>query len=215
MAQIVEFLSGVLRFFPNTMIMTLLVGGVALARLSWIFIAAGALLVTIAVLLLQYVFERTVGLGTIPGVAVLEACSLLPVVRGSGTYSMVPSMWVSVTTFFCAYIVTNAATIYTQRPSNAASKEMISVQQRKGTGLISILATVILYVAILGPRLMTGCEHWLGVLLGVALGILTGWGWWQILNAGGSDVLPDIHGVMLGLKPNIVRGNPLACTVSR
>lgn len=213
MASVVEMLSGILRFFPNTMIMILLVGGIALSKISWLFIGFGALLLAVLVLMLQYIFERTTGSGTIPGMAVLEACSLLPVVRGGGSYSVVPSMWITLTTFFCTYIVTNAAYIYTQRPI-AKSQELISVQQRKGTGLISMLATLILFVVLIGPRLMTGCEHWLGVVLGVALGVMAGWGWWQILNACGSDILPDIHGIMIGLKTGVVRGSPLACTTS-
>lgn len=211
MATVVEVLSGILRFFPNTMIMTLLVGGIALSRLSWVLISAGALLLSVLVLLIQYLFGKF-GIGAMPGTAVLEACSLIPIVRGNATYAAIPSMWVALTTYFCVYIITNAGHIYTQRA--AQNQDAIPVQQRKGMGLISMLATLILLVVLVGPRLLTGCEHWGGVVLGGLLGLAAGVAWWYILDACGSNVLPDIHGVMIGLNPSTVVANPMACMLT-
>jgi hypothetical protein len=82
-------------------------------------------------------------------------------------------------------------------------------------GLISMLATLILLVVLVGPRLLTGCEHWGGVVLGGILGLLVAVAWWYILNACGSDVLPDIHGVMLGLNPSTQKQVAMACLATQ
>jgi hypothetical protein len=58
------------------------------------------------------------------------------------------------------------------------------------------------------------CESIIGSILGIGLGIGGGYAWWVILNACGSNVYPDIHGVMIGLKPGTLRTAPLACTPS-
>jgi hypothetical protein len=211
MATVAEVLSGILRFFPNVMIMTLLVVGIALSKLPWIMVGSGGLLLIVFILLIQYVFGKFGTFGILPGASIMDSCSLLPVVRG-GTYNSFPSMWTALTFFFCTYILVNAAQIYTQKPAVAASAT-IPVQQRKGTGLISMLAVLILLVMLVISRMRTGCETWYGMLTGGILGGLVGIAWWYILDACGSNVLPDIHGVMLGLTAGITKGNPQACTI--
>jgi hypothetical protein len=44
-----EVLSGILRYFPNTMTMTLIVAGIMLAKISWLLVALGGIVVAIAV----------------------------------------------------------------------------------------------------------------------------------------------------------------------
>jgi len=211
MASVAEVLSGILRFFPNIMVMTLMVAGIALAKLSWVMIGAGGLLLIVFVLLIQYMFGKFGTFGILPGVSVLESCSLLPVVRG-GTYNSFPSLWTALTSFFCMYILVNAAQIYTKKPA-AKATTTIPVQQRKGTGLISMLAVLVLFVMLMIARLQTGCETWYGMLSGGALGVAVAIAWWYILDACGSNVLPDIHGVMLGLTAGITKTGPQACMV--
>jgi hypothetical protein len=204
-----EVLSGILRYFPNTMTMTLIVAGIMLAKISWLLVALGGIVVAIAVLVLQGVFQRALNLGPMPGVAVLEACSLLPIATGS--YSPAPSMWMALTTYYGVYILMNAVNIYTTTP-NKMRKEAIPVQRRKGLGLISILAAVILLMFMLVPRYRTTCETVVGTVTGIALGIGAAVSMWYILDACGADLYPDVHGVMLGLKPDFLRTHPLACT---
>lgn len=207
-----ELLSGILRFFPNSMIVTLAVLGVATGRLPWILISFGGLLTVILALTFQYMFGKIPFLGSdaMPGVALMEACSLIPVAAGA-TYSALPSVWVATTSFFATFIFINAAQIYTQVPANPAKKDAIAVQQRKGMGLISMLAVSVLFVALLAPRWFTGCENIGGLIMGLAIGIASGWCWWTLLDACGSAVYPDIHGVQMGLIPGSLRSGPLVC----
>lgn len=212
MTTVQDLLAGILRFFPNSMIVTLAVLGIATGRLPWILVSIGGLLTVILALTIQYMFGKTIiGSGAMPGVALMEACSLLPVAAGA-TYSALPSVWVAATAFFATFIFINAAQIYTQVPANPAKKDAIAVQQRKGMGLISMFAISVLFVALLAPRWFTGCETVGGLILGLGIGISSGWCWWKLLDACGSAVYPDIHGVQMGLTPGSLRSGPLLCS---
>jgi len=196
------------------MIVTLFVLGITTGKLAWILVAIGGILITIATLTVQYLFLKTLGLGPLdgPGAAIVEACSLLPTAVG-GEYSATPSLWTAMSAFFATYIFMNAANLYTQTPARI-NKEKIGVQQRKGMGLISMLAAVLLFVFLLVPRYWTSCETIFGLVLGLAIGVAGGVVWWKILDACGPDVYPDIHGVMIGLKPGALRTSPMACKPS-
>lgn len=211
MASFAELLSGILRFFPNTMIVTLLLVGIVTGKLSWIVIAVGAILLAVGVLTLQYVFGKVYPAGYMPGAAVMEACSLLPVISSTATYTALPSLWMALTGYFLTYILVNAVRVYTAMPATAKNNSL-PVVQRKGIGLISILAVIVLFIFLMIPRYRTGCETRMGTVLGLAAGVAMGWVWWQVLDACGSDVFPDIHGVLMGLKPGLLHTAPVACT---
>lgn len=211
MASFAELFSGILRFFPNTMIVTLFAVGIVTAKLSWVMIALGGILLSIGVLTLQYLFGKVTGIGPMPGAAIMEACSLLPPISTTATYSAVPSLWMALTSYFITYIIVNATRVYTAKPVNSPN-DSIAVQQRKGIGLISMLAAAILFIILLVGRYRTSCETRMGTLLGAGAGVAMGWVWWQVLNACGSDVFPDIHGVMMGLQPGMLHNGPVACT---
>jgi hypothetical protein len=223
MASILQLLTGVLRYFPNIMMMTLLVGGIMLAKLSWIWIAAGGLVVAIIVLTAQFLLNKISGdYFNIPGINVIDMCSILPR-TSADKYSLIPSLWVTLTTFFGAYIVINAANIYSTNPS-AKPKDATPVQQRKGMGLISMLAAILLLVVLLLGRYFTGCEVQLSgpagsavgffsFLLSIGIGAGMAFGWWHMLAAGGTSN-SDIHGVMAGLTPGGLRAGAMACRMT-
>ena len=211
MSTVVELLSGILRFFPNTIIATLFFLGIALGKPAWILIAAGGVAVAILVLTLQYIGGKAFGFSGLPGSAVMETCSILPIATANVPYFATPSLWVSLTSFIASFIFMNAINIYTQ--TTAGTKQnAIPVVQRKGVGLISILAVTILFATIVIPRYWTNCETLAGLITGLIIGIGSGVTWWYILDACGADVYPDIHGIMIGLKPGGIRSNPLACS---
>lgn len=208
--SLVEILGGILNYFPNTMIASLFVIGMMTGRLSWILVSIGGILITIATLTLQYVMSKTIEGLAMPGDHVIQACSILPVARGC-SYTPVPSLWVALSAFFATYIFTNALNVYTQVPTRT-NKDSLSVQQRKGVGLISMLAVLVLFFFLLIPRyMMTTCETILGIVLGLGIGITGGYLWWTVLDACGPDVYPDIHGVMIGTQQRLLHGNAVAC----
>lgn len=208
-STVVEMLSGILRLFPNTMMITLFVVGMATGKLPWILIAIGGIAVIIATISFQYVASK-IGLGdrSIPGFDVVEACSLIPSAKADD-YVYTPSLWVSLTTFFLTYILVNAANIYTAKGN---SKDVMAIQQRKGIGMISIFAVVILFLFMMVARYFTNCERMGGMFFGALIGAGIAYGWWRLLSACGADVYPDIHGVMIGLGPADLRvDKPVIC----
>jgi hypothetical protein len=209
-----DLLYGIHRYFPNIVILTLLVGGLAMGKIAWLMVALGCIVIVLSVVFIQYLLKIPFsGYSAIPGVAAIQACSLLPSGPGD-SYSNLPSMWVTLTTFFAAYILRNAMNVYTTKPQNV-SNETIQVQQRKGVGIISMLAVAILYLVLMVGRYMTGCESIGGLLVGIVIGAFMGYTvWWPILNACGASVYPDIHGVMIGLTPGALHNVPQACMVA-
>jgi hypothetical protein len=210
MASSLELLSGVLRFFPNTMIVTLIAAGLALGRISWVLVGAGGIILSAAILTLQSLFSKGLGIPAMPGVAVLDACSLIPTARGADYFTS-PSLWMALTTFFAGYIFTNALNIYTMNPAKKVSNQSTPVQQRKGLGIISMLAIALLFAFMVFARARSPCETGIGSTVGVLLGAGFAYGWWFILEACGSDVFPDVHGVLASLNRGTMHNVPRAC----
>ena len=206
MTAILELLSGVLRFFPSTMTVGLITTGIMLGKVSWVLVGIGAILLSVIGLSLQQVLGNFESFVPATERFILEACSLLPSAREGWTYSYAPSLWFAMTAFYLIYILRNAGHVYSTKPTKV-SNDATATQQRKGIGLISMISVVILFMFLMVPRYISPCETRIGTVLGLLLGGLWGWAWWEILNAAGSDVYPDIHGVMSGLRPGSLRTN--------
>lgn len=210
MIAAVDFFRHILRTFPNTICITLLVAGISLGQVAWLFVAAGAVVLAMAVMSVQFIAFQSFATGRIPGRALVEACSILPTHTGTD-YSNVPSLWMAITSYFAAYILTNAVFVYTALPSSSLKRETTAVAQRKGVGLISMLAVVVLFSFLVITRWFSVCERHLGVLTGLAMGGGFGMGWWWLLQTTGGVSVSDIHGVLRGLS-GVQRLGAQACT---
>jgi hypothetical protein len=214
MPAIAEILGGILRFFPNTMVVTLFFVGMMTGRIPWILTAVGGLLMIVITMFAQVLLSWVLGaeMGNYdftPGEVAAESCSLTPTLLQEN-YTTLPSLWIASSSFYATFIFMNAFNIYKQAPANNISKDKMAVQQRKGMGLISMVTAALLFFFLLVPRFLTRCESVIGTIIGLALGIGWGFGWWTILNFCGANVFPDIHGVMIGLTPRSLRANPYA-----
>lgn len=197
---VVELLSGIYRFLPNTLTASLIVLGIFLGKISWILIGLGGVGLTILVAFFQYGKLKFAGTyGSLPGAAAVSACSIMP--STSQSFETIPSLWMATALFYMTYIMKNAITVYTKRPKGATS-DSLTVQHRKGVGIVSIITTVILLAFLIIPRFIwSQCESIIGAVIGGTLGIAFGYFWWLLLDLCGPDVYPDIHGVMIGLRP--------------
>jgi hypothetical protein len=200
---VVELLSGIYRFLPNTLTASLIVLGIFLGKISWILVGLGGVGLTILIAFLQYGKLKFAGTyGSLPGAAAVSACSIMP--STSQSFETIPSLWMATALFYMTYIMKNAITVYMKRPKGITS-DSLTVQHRKGVGIVSIITTLILLAFLIIPRFIwSQCESIIGALLGGILGITFGYGWWILLDLCGPDVYPDIHGVMIGLRPGSV-----------
>jgi len=211
-----DLLSGIMRLLPNTLTASLLILGITLGKIAWVLIAVCAIALTVLVLALQYVLSKFSTFGIEESTAILYTCSILPIKNTSefsNKFSTIPSVWLTLAAFYMTYILVNAYHIYTTKPTKLAS-EAIAVQQRKGIGIISILATSVLALFFIVPRFMSQCEgtYKVGAWIGLVMGSFFGWASWNFLYACNSNLYPDIHGVMIGLKPGDLHTTPRACT---
>jgi len=225
-------MSGILRFLPLTLTVSFLILGIMLNNMPWLI--AGVAAVTL--------WAGIAGIGTAvtnlipawlgggePPHLFTTICSLIP----GATYLKVPSVWFALMGYFMTYIICNANNIFTATPATAsgynpagmgshvlvaspvvASRNSIGVVQRRSVGMISLIAVSILFMIIMIPRFMNQCESTLGIVSGLLLGSLWGWGMWASANTNTNNPLADIHGVMLGLSPGYLRHTPIACTPS-
>jgi hypothetical protein len=216
MSGLMDMLTGIHRYFPNTMIVGLIVLGLALVRVSWVLVGIGGIIMAIILIAIELAlpvipfFGDKVKTTQTPGL--MEACSISPISSG-GSYEMIPSYWFGITAYFLSYIISNAVSVYTKNPTKQPNTA-IAVQQRKGLGVISILAVSMIGLILLFGRFISPCESWIGMIMGLLLG--AGWGylWWFILNKQGNDIFQDIHNVMIGLQPGDLRTGPVACKPS-
>lgn len=209
MTSTVDFFRHVLRYFPNTISVTLIVAGIALGQVAWILVAGGAIVLTLFIMFFQRVVFKSFGVGQSPGQALLMACSILPTVTDDKYYN-IPSMWLALTSYFVSYILSNASYIYSARPSSSLSRDTTAVAQRKGVGLISMLAITVLFLFLAIIRCTSVCETRIGVISGILLGTAFGIGWWYLLHLGGPSI-SDIHGVLRGLS-GVQQLGAQACT---
>lgn len=209
MSGLMDMLTGIHRYFPNTMITGMIVLGLALGRVSWVLVGVGGIILTIIVM----IFQAVVGLGapTILTPGLIESCSVLPISMptSSNINLMIPSFWLTLTAYFMAYIMSNAVSIYSKNPTKQPNTA-IAVQQRKGLGVISLVAVLVFGLILLGARMLSPCESWWG-LLSIAFGGAMGFLWWYAMSKQGNDIFQDIHGVMIGLQPGDLRTGPVAC----
>jgi len=228
----VDTLSGILRFLPLTLTLTFVFLGIMLNNMPWLIAGSGVLSVIVGVLGFQWLLSSLLpttflglNLAGYGSPAMSLTCSLIP----GNSYAQFPSLWFAIMGYFFSYILLNAGSIYNRSPAAApgyspagqgrnvlvgkpvsVSANSIGVVQRRSVGLLSIIAVSILFGIIMIPRFMNHCESILGILAGLTIGSLSGWGIWTGVNSN-QNPLADIHGVVLGLSPGYLRHTPIAC----
>jgi len=207
---ILEVLSGVYRFLPNTMTVSLLVLGVFLGKISWIMTSCAAIALSLFIIMIQSLcipgwIHQLPPFKMTSGGAALLACSPLPSrIKETDVLYTTPSLWMATTSFYLAFILINAVNVYNATAAKPGIPDKylnFKIDHRKSVGLISMIATTIFIICLLITRFFSQCESTGGALLGIVLGLGAGYGLWYMLALNGTDVYPDIHGVMIGLKP--------------
>lgn len=126
------------------------------------------------------------------------------------TYIVAPSHWFAATTYFVVFVLYNAIQV-TIRPA-AAGADPKKIDVRRAFSL-SVIMLSIFFLAIILLRGLTGCDTWLGSILGILMGSGVAIGYWHLLDVCNSGVPPDILNVIAATAPASTGDpTPVVCT---
>ena len=131
-----------------------------------------------------------------------NACSIFTVGLTGGPpqpINVVPSYWMSIMTFFFAYIFCNALFLYKKQENEKAKKE--GVTARKSQALISMIVAVMVGIGFSILRYATSCETMFGILISWGLGIGMAIGWYKFMRVCGLGRLDDLFGISSRILP--------------
>jgi hypothetical protein len=124
--------------------------------------------------------------------------------------AVAPSMWFSATTYFVVFILYNAIQVAIRPAAEGADPQKVDTRIAFS---LSVIMLSIFFFALLLLRGFTGCETWLGSILGILVGSSIGIGYWHILDICHSGIPPDILNVVSSTAPAAKRDIvPVVCT---
>lgn len=193
---------------PNTIFVSLLLLGAIQGNLSMIWVAVGmagnALTVTAFQELLTLIFDPSWNQISQPLSAI---CSVLPEndwpasandPSAAKYITVAPSHWFAATTYFVVFILYNAIQVAMRPIAKGADQNKVDVRL---AFTMSVISLSIFFFAILLLRGFTGCETWLGSILGILVGSGVAVGYWHLLDVCSSGVPPDILNVVAAIAP--------------
>lgn len=197
---------------PNVLFMGSLVLGAVLGYLPLVWVAIGLIItgvfVTLGQGLLSFVFP-TWSQVVLP--ANRLACEIFGRVglASRGDIAVVaPSYWLAAAVFFGTFSVYNSIRVTLKAPTSSAAPA--KVDNRRAFSLSTLVIGAV-FLALVFARGFTGCETWLGSTTGAAIGAGTAIGFWHLLDACGTGVVPDILQVMNSLAPEGDDTVPVVC----
>ena len=112
--------------------------------------------------------------------------------------------------FFAVFTIYNSVRIHLREAPNGVSEDKID--NRKAYSLTTALIGVVFFLLAL-TRGFTGCETWFGGISGVLIGAGSAIGFWHLLDACGSGIVPDILQVVSASAPaGTDKEVPIICT---
>jgi len=193
---------------PNTIFVSLLLLGAIQGNLSMIWVAVGmagnALTVTAFQELLTLIFDPS---WNQISQQLSATCSVLPESDWPASandpsakkyITVAPSHWFAATTYFVVFILYNAIQVAMRPIAKGADQNKVDVRL---AFTMSVISLSIFFFAILLLRGFTGCETWLGSILGILVGSGVAVGYWHLLDVCSSGVPPDILNVVAAIAP--------------
>lgn len=214
MARARTFLLGTYHDLPNVLFIGCLVLGAITGYLPLVWLSLGLMLngAVVAILqgLMSFLFPTWAQVA-VPANSL--ACDVFAKVAGSGSRGGVsivaPSHWLAAAVFFATFSVYNSARVAMKEPARGASSD--KVDNRRAFSL-STLVIGLVFLGFIFFRGFTGCETWLGSVLGAVVGGGSAVAYWHILDACGSGLIPDVLQVVGSLAPSGSDTVPVVCS---
>lgn len=144
-----------------------------------------------------------------------SSCNILPggFTDSTGVQYSFPSYWLAQIFFFFGFLLSNAYTVLNMPAAPNASAE--KVERRKSQAQLVLIMSSFFLLLMLFVRGLTGCETWLGVLVGGIVFLLMGNGWYQLArecSARDSDIFGIVQGI---LPPEASDPPPMTCVYTK
>lgn len=213
-----EFLLGAYHDLPNVLMMgSLLLGGMSgYLPLIWLGLGlvANAGIIQVLQAIAAILFDKS-DYESYIRVGNSYACSIfnqgMTPEAAAGNMYVTPSHWLGGSAFFTVFTIYNAIRVALRKPVDGASERMVNVRRAFS---MSVLVIGIFFLALVFGRGVSGCETWIGGILGVVIGAGVAIGYWHILAACNGGRVPDVLQVVNALPP--VGGGeakvPVVCT---
>jgi hypothetical protein len=194
-----EFILATYNNLPNTIFVTALLLGAIQGNLSMIWISIGMILNALVVLIEQEILGIIFPLWDQVHQPSSRICSLIQDTFISSPITIVaPSYWFASTTYFVVFIIYNAIQVAFRPSAPGANKKKVDVRI---AFTMSVMILSMFFLCIIMLRGLTGCETWLGSILGVGTGATVAVIYWNILDICHSGIPPDILNIVSGLAP--------------
>lgn len=209
-----NFLLGSYHDLPNVLFMGSLILGSITGYLPLVWVALGLIVnggfIAAFQGLLRLLFP-TWSQVSIP--AGMGTCSIIQpssVGRSDDIMTVAPSHWLAATVFFAVFSIYNSLQVAIRDPKNGV--DSTKVQTRRAVSMSAMVVGIVFFVLVLA-RGFTGCETWLGSILGVLLGGGIAVGYWHFLDACGTGTIPDILQIVGGSAPAASeKETPIVCS---
>ena len=198
---------------PNTILVASLLLGSIQGNFSMVWVAIGMILNTFVTMagqeLLGLIFHDWDQVKMVDS----NTCSIIPKVEAGNEHIIVaPSYWFSGTTYFVIFVLYNAIQVAMRPPAQGTSQEKYDIRI---AFTMSVILISILFFLLLLLRGFTGCETWLGSILGILFGAGVAIGYWHLLNICNTGIPPDILNIVSATAPSVTNKDtetPVICT---
>jgi hypothetical protein len=202
-----EFLLGAYHDLPNVLFMGSLVLGSIFGYLPLVWVAVGLIfngaILSIFQGILAFVFTSKDGSGwsqiVVPKGS--YACEILKTdsyAKQIGATVVAPSHWLGASSFFATFLLYNSVHVAMKESAAGVSREKTDVRRAFS---FSVLFIAFVFFGLILVRGFTGCETWLGSITGVLFGGGIAVGYWHILDACGTGMVPDVLQVIGSMAP--------------
>lgn len=221
-----EFLLGAYHDLPNVLFVGSLILGSISGYLPLVWVAVGMMFNGLNVAIVQAILGLMypiVNPNTNPNEQIYRTgntnCGMLffndgvrPPPPGPGSdnvlHIVAPSVWLASTLFFATFSIYNSIRVGLLPKVKGANEDMADA--RRALTLTTFIVGLAFFILTL-LRGFSGCETILGGILGGLLGIGGAIGFWHILDACGTGMIPDVLQIVNSLPPPGRKDVPVVC----
>ena len=217
-----EFILSSYHDLPNVLLIGSLILGSVFGYLPLVWVGVGMIfngaIVSILQGLLAFLFtNEDGGWAQVVVPKGSYACEILKLnsfqAQTPGVTVVAPSHWLAAAAFFATFSIYNSINVAMKQSAPGVSQEKADIRRAFS---LSVMVIGIFFFGLILIRGFTGCETWLGSILGILVGGGVGVGYWHMLDACGTGMVPDVLQVIGSMAPpGENKAVPIVCSPNR